>query len=106
MKKQFCIFVTLMTMMVGVQAQERLYYFTNPADSLIGVKNKAGKVVVPATYRDFTVMDDTAAINSSIIVLMNPDMQRGNPARSYGDAYSREGKLLYHPLLYDNGCSQ
>lgn len=81
-----------------------LYYYINRADSLVGVKDSKGKIIIPARYPCYlSHYTDTIPITDNIIRMMDIKREQGKTATSYGDAYDRSGKLLYHPLFFDNG---
>ncbi|WP_162903185.1 WG repeat-containing protein [Taibaiella koreensis] len=102
------LFLLLLSPVLQVYSQQatRLFYFTRPTDSftLVGVKNSRGKIIIPARYRDFPDHDTHQPIKDSIIFMADGRRSTDEtPAASYGDAFDREGKLLYHPMVFDNG---
>ncbi|MCF6404354.1 WG repeat-containing protein [Chitinophaga filiformis] len=97
-----CLAFIFSTIRVAAQVADHLYYFINPADSLLGVKTGAGKIIIPARYRDMGVTD-SSAIKGEIIFMMDFNRSDSSAAESYGDAFNRQGKFLYHPLFFDNG---
>jgi len=106
--KKLIFFLSLLSLglqMAGQQAT-RLYYFIHNTDSftLVGVKDSRGKIIIPARYRDFPEHDTRQPIQDSIIIMADGHWSsKETPAASYGDAFDRNGKLLYHPLVFDNG---
>lgn len=91
-------------------SQEKLYYFINPSDSLVGVKNSSGRAIIPPKYNYLyqNIDDLTTPITGATIYLLDWERQdpktRSVPALSAGDVYDRKGNLLYHPLQYDNSA--
>ncbi|RYZ46136.1 MAG: WG repeat-containing protein, partial [Sphingobacteriales bacterium] len=105
MKKLLSLIVFLAAAYI-CPAQEKLYYFINPADSLVGVKNSSGKVIIPAKY-NFAYQQiesvDRPITEATIYFLDWENNPTCIPALSAGDVYDRTGSLLYHPMQYDNG---
>jgi hypothetical protein len=83
-------------------AQGKLYYFINLQDSLIGVKDDKGQVIIPAKY-EWLSSEPGDLITDSIIIFAAWNKTADYVATSFGDAYDRRGRLLYHPLFFDNG---
>lgn len=83
------------------QFQEPLIYFISK-DSLIGVKDSKGKIVIPARGRWVFNYHDGDTVEEGFINLVEADDQR-SWGGSFGKIYSRDGKFLYTPLDYDNG---
>ena len=88
---------------VTAQQEDTLYYFMNADSSLSGVKNSAGKVIIPAWYHEY-FDNDTTVVKGPVIVLTRIDWNGKHTSQSAGDAYDRQGNLLYHPMFYDNGA--
>lgn len=86
------------------QRKEHLYYSINKKDSLVGVKDHNDKIIIPPDYLNLRYDDrEKIADNVSLIVMERFSGIKGKPAESAGDAFDRNGKLLFHPLRYDNG---
>ncbi|MVT08755.1 WG repeat-containing protein [Chitinophaga tropicalis] len=98
----YLIFI-ISTSRLFAQAADSLYYFSNPTDSLVGVKTGSGKIIIPARYRDFGLTDGSSSIKDDIIIMMDFNKNDSSAAYSYGDAFNRQGTFLYHPLFFDNG---
>lgn len=83
-------------------AQGRLYYFITK-DGSVGVKNGAGKIIIPADYSAFTEQNGDT-VDGQIIFLVSRDTVLSVPglATPYR-AFDRNGKYLFTPFLFDNG---
>jgi hypothetical protein len=80
---------------------EPLYYFLSK-DSLIGVKNRQGKIIIPARHRPFFDVDPKEEIRGDLIYLWPVNADSTEPS-GFGVAYNRKGKLLFAPFSFDNG---
>lgn len=105
--KGICLVFLSLIFTVPLSAQNKgndLYYFINASDSLVGVKDSEGKIIIPARYPCYlSQYTDTLPVKDSIIRMMDITREKNKTAASYGDAYDRTGKFLYHPLFFDNG---
>lgn len=88
------------------QKQNDLRYFISK-DSLVGVKNQKGEIIIPAQFINLTGMrngeplkleNDAIFFDSS---LANRDEVEKN---SWGVVFDKKGKMLYQPYSYDNGA--
>jgi hypothetical protein len=80
-----------------------LFYFYGK-DSLIGVKDKNGKIVIPADYNNYSGEDISIPIKDNIIFLYkywNMTSALGYERHVY--SFDRKGKFLFHPYWFDNG---
>lgn len=83
-----------------------VYYFSK--ESLIGVKDSEGRIVIPARGRPEYDLNDGDTVEEGLIHLFEFDDTLLHPIwsdtpNSWGKVYSRNGKFLYKPLMYDNG---
>lgn len=105
MKK--CLFILLYYCTFGqinAQTNNRLHYFINKKDSLVGVKDSKDNIIIPANYPNFRYDNlEKVPDNELLIVMEKGSGTRGKPAWSAGDAFDRNGNFLFHPLSYDNG---
>lgn len=86
------------------QEQKKLFYFLSP-DSLLGVKDEKGAIIIPATHYFLPIAYDDflVPINDSILILVPKPAVNLKDPKPYGLAYNRNGKVLYAPYLFDNG---
>jgi len=82
---------------------QKLFYFLS-ADSLLGVKNAEGKLLIPAKYPFWmNPREPGAPVQDSVILFSASCKDQGFMSNSWGDAYNRSGELLYHPMAFDAG---
>ncbi|SSY70848.1 WG repeat-containing protein [Alysiella crassa] len=87
-----------------------LHYFVDKNSGLVGVKNRAGKIIIPAKHRFAELWGryqrPIANHQYEIEFLGRPDNlpEPSSPAVSIaGSVYNRDGKFLYHAQWFDNG---
>lgn len=103
------IFSLLLFICISAQAQKKtppaeLYYFFGK-DSLIGVKDKQGKTIIPARF-DYAYYDEEdMRVQGDVILFYNRDtVQRSSLAhKEVLSFYDRNGRFLFHPFMYDAG---
>lgn len=82
-----------------------LHYFRE--DDRVGLKDEAGRVLVPARYTDigWTVYDEDPQGGEIefITSIHQPRAADDAPAWAAGDIYDRAGHYLYSPISFDNG---
>ena len=82
-----------------------LHYFRE--DDRVGLKDEAGRVLVPARYPDigWTVYDEDLQGGEIefITSIHQPRAADDAPAWAAGDIYDRAGHYLYSPISFDNG---
>jgi hypothetical protein len=78
-----------------------LFYFLSK-DSLIGVKDGTGKIIIPAVHQDIYNHDFNLPITDELINLW-PVNDKEKTKNSFGVYYNRKGVLLLRPYAYDNG---
>lgn len=105
-------FIVLMLMVFAVpaMAQEgkasgKRYYFI-AADSLVGVKDAQGRVVIPAVHRNVEDRANGEVIEDEIIRFLMPARDSAREPHAAGVAYDRQGRLLYRPFAFDNGADE
>lgn len=89
------------------QKKEVLKYFISK-DSLVGVKNQAGKIIIPAEFRDYTGIKDGEMVKKGIgnetILFAGGKRNDKYEKNTFGYVYDRKGEFLYKPYLFDNGA--
>lgn len=98
-----CIFIVISIFPAQLAAQGKLYYFMDPKDSLIGVKDDKGRIVIPPKGAPILYFEPGDPITDSLINLFDVDATDTGTAISFGSMYNRKGQFLYRPLAYDNG---
>ncbi|MEI9908780.1 MAG: WG repeat-containing protein [Bacteroidota bacterium] len=95
-----CLFIVLGSS-INAQ-QEPLYYFISK-DSLLGVKNIKGKIIIPARNRLFYEVKNGQKVESGLLNLIDLNDAFTVERKSWGKTYNRSGVFLYRPYNYDNG---
>ena len=96
MKKIF-LFLLILNQFSVFSQTDKLYYFTKK-DSLLGVKNQNGKIIIPAAY---TLMP-------SIYDGISKEEIKGNlipfwVIKEGPKMYDRKGNFLFEPFMFDAG---
>ncbi|WP_294311663.1 WG repeat-containing protein [uncultured Chryseobacterium sp.] len=94
--------ILLIPMLSFSQEKEVLMYFKTK-DSLAGVKNSEGKIIVPAQFELFSFLKDGEPVKGETIFIdgYREDDEEKN---AWGYVYDRKGNFLYRPFAYDNGA--
>lgn len=101
MKKCLLGFI-LFSSVTMAQVKEKLYFFMTK-DSLYGVKNNKGKIIIlPREVLFWSDEDTKFPITDDLIFLNTSDTGRNEP-HSIGMMYNRKGEKLFAPFIYDNG---
>lgn len=95
--------VLLIPVIAFSQKREALQYFKSK-DSLVGVKNKAGKVIVPARFMIYSDLKDGEPVKGETIYFDGEKKGEQRRENEWGYVYDRKGNFLYRPFLYDNGA--
>lgn len=103
------IFSLILFICFSAQAQKKssppeLYYFFGK-DSLIGVKDKQGKIIIPAKFEYAYFDEEDLRVQGDKILFYNRDtVQRNSLAHNQVlSFYDRSGRFLFHPFMYDAG---
>lgn len=101
------LLITMIPILAFSQKKEVLRYFISK-DSLIGVKNQAGKIIIPAEFKDYTGIKDGELLQDGIgnETILFHGGKKGDQyeKNTFGYVYDRKGNFLYKPYLYDNGA--
>lgn len=91
----------LVPMLSFSQQKEVLSYFKTK-DSLVGVKNSDGKIIVPAQFEVFSFLKNGDSVKGETIFI--DGYKEGDEEKNaWGYVYDRKGNFLYRPFAYDNG---
>ncbi|MFZ4929301.1 WG repeat-containing protein [Chryseobacterium sp. Mn2064] len=101
--KKILFTILLVPILSFSQKKENLYYFKSK-DSLVGVKNQTGKIIIPAQFRIFSVLNDGEKVEGETIHFDGEKVGQEREKNAWGYIYDRKGKFLYQPFLYDNGA--
>ena len=78
---------------------QKLYYFISK-DSLLGVKNNKGKIIIPAISENFYEHKNHELIKDNLIYMYTA---KNEEPHSWEAVYDRTGKFLFAPFVFDNG---
>lgn len=101
--KKLLLTILLTPIISFSQTKEDLHYFKSK-DSLVGVKDKAGKIIVPAQFKVFSFLKDGDPVEGETILFDGSKEGEKPEKNAWGYVYDRNGKFLYQPFLYDNGA--
>lgn len=102
MERRFLIFLLSISLHANCQhRQKESLYFFYTKDSLLGVKNQSGKIIISpiATYMNY----DTKKPIKDHLIYMMPSPDSVTEPHSWGAVYNRSGKFLFAPFMFDNG---
>lgn len=108
----FTLAAALLAADVGYAAPHKkdgkaLHYFVDKKADKVGVRDRAGKVVVPAQYSNIGWSMYEEPVRGAEIEFIGSTRNRSdgreNLAQPAGDVYDRQGRFLYTALWYDNG---
>lgn len=85
------------------QKKEVLKYFKSK-DSLVGVKNHEGKIIIPAQFKIFSYLKDGEPVKGETIYFDGCKKDEQKEKNAWGYVYDRKGNFLYRPFFYDNGA--
>ncbi len=101
--KKLLVAILLTPIISFSQGKEGLHYFKSK-DSLVGVKDKTGKIIVPAQFKIFSFLKDGDPVEGETILFDGSKEGEKAEKNAWGYVYDRNGKFLYQPFLYDNGA--
>lgn len=101
--KKILLTILLTPIITFSQEKEVLQYFKSK-DSLVGVKNKTGKVIVPAQFMIYSDVKDGELVKGETIYFDGEKKGEQRQKNEWGYVYDRKGNFLYRPFLYDNGA--
>lgn len=102
MKKIFGAIV-LIPLLSFSQNKEVLTYFKSK-DSLVGVKNSDGKIIVPAQFKIFSDLRNGEPVKGETVFFDGMKKDEEPEKNALGYVYDRNGNFLYRPFAYDNGA--
>lgn len=85
------------------QGKEVLKYFKSK-DSLVGVKNQEGKIIVPAQFKIFSNIEDGELVKGETIYFDGDKNGEKRQKNEWGYIYDRKGSFMYRPFFHDNGA--
>ncbi|MBT2622380.1 WG repeat-containing protein [Chryseobacterium sp. ISL-6] len=85
------------------QKKDVLTYFKSK-DSLVGVKDQNGKIIIPAQFKVFSILEDGEQVKEETIYFDGPKEGEAREKNAWGYVYDKKGNFLYRPFFYDNGA--
>lgn len=85
------------------QKKEVLKYFKSK-DSLVGVKDQNGNIIIPAEFRVYSVLEDGDLVTEETIYFDGSKKDEAQEKDAWGYVYDKKGNFLYRPFFYDNGA--
>lgn len=101
--KKVLLIISLIPMISFSQKKDVLKYFISK-DSLVGVKNQDGKIIVPAQFIIFSNIENDELVKGETIHFDGSKKDEEREKNAWGYVYDRKGNFLYQPFLYDNGA--
>lgn len=101
--KKILLAILLMPILNFSQKKEVLKYFKSK-DSLVGVKNQDGKIIVPAQFKVFSYLEDGELVKGETIYFDGFKNDEKPGKNEWGYVYDKNGNFLYKPFFYDNGA--
>jgi len=101
--KNILIAILLIPIFSFAQKKKTLKYFKTQ-DSLVGVKDKNGKIIVPAQFKIFSNLEDEEVVEGETIYFDGIKKDEVKEKNAWGYVYDKKGNFLYRPFFYDNGA--
>lgn len=101
--KNLLLLLISIPMLAFSQEKEVLRYFISK-DTLVGVKNQKGEIIVPAQFRIYSIIEDGDLVKGNTIFFDGWKKEEGDKKNMWGYVYDRKGNFLYRPFFYDNGA--
>ncbi|SDR01712.1 WG containing repeat-containing protein [Chryseobacterium soldanellicola] len=101
--KKILLIILLIPIFSFSQRKEVLKYFKSK-DSLVGVKNQDGKIIVPAQFKVFSYLKDGELVEGETIYFDGFKKDEIKEKNAWGYVYDKKGNFLYRPFFYDNGA--
>jgi hypothetical protein len=100
----FFMFISFLSNAQIKNLSEKLYFFKTK-DSLVGVKNSFGKIILKPrpSYSNYNDNYKHNPVYGDIIYLEG-EVDDINEAHSWGMAYNKKGRFLFAPFAFDNGA--
>ena len=101
MKRSVILLLVFINQLLFAQRQEPLYYFIIN-DSLVGVKDKNGKIIIPAKYRGGMNYEMGSKVPPGLINFFEY-FDKPSTSRPSGrwKTFDRDGNYLYEPCLFE-----
>jgi len=101
--RRILLLISMIPILSFSQKKEVLKYFISK-DSLVGVKNQEGKIIVPAQFKIFSNLENGELVEGETIYFDGFKKGEEKEKNAWGYVYDKTGNFLYRPFLYDNGA--
>ncbi|MCT2406327.1 WG repeat-containing protein [Chryseobacterium antibioticum] len=101
--KKILLTILLIPILSFSQKKEALKYFISK-DTLVGVKDQDGKIIVPAQFKIYSNLEDGDLVKEETIYLDGSKKGEAKEKNAWGYVYDKKGNFLYRPFFYDNGA--
>lgn len=101
--KKTLLLISIIPILSFSQKKEVLKYFISK-DTLAGVKDQDGKIIVPAQFKIYSDLQDGDLVKEETIYFDGSKKGETKEKNAWGYVYDRKGNFLYRPFFYDNGA--
>ncbi|KXH84802.1 WG repeat-containing protein [Chryseobacterium kwangjuense] len=101
--KKILVLISMIPVLSFSQKKEVLKYFISK-DTLAGVKDQDGKIIVPAQFRIYSDLEDGEQVKEETIYFDGFKKGETKEKNAWGYVYDKKGNFLYRPFFYDNGA--
>ncbi len=70
----------------------------------IGVKDKNGKIIIPAEFLNYSGIEDGTVVEDNLLSFISCPKNIQRDPQTFGCVFDRKGNYLYQTFLYDNGA--
>lgn len=101
--RKLLLTILLLPVLSFSQEKDVLKYFVSK-DSLVGVKNQKGEIIVPAQFKIFSNLENGELVKGETIYFDGFKKDEAKEKNAWGYVYDKKGNFLYRPFFYDNGA--
>lgn len=101
--KKTLLLIAMIPILSFSQEKEVLKYFISK-DTLAGVKDQDGKIIVPAQFKIYSDLEDGELVKEETIYFDGSKKGEATEKNAWGYVYDKKGNFLYRPFFYDNGA--
>ncbi|WP_034724993.1 WG repeat-containing protein [Chryseobacterium sp. JM1] len=101
--KKTLLLIAMIPILSFSQKKEVLKYFFSK-DTLAGVKDQDGKIIVPAQFKIYSDLEDGDLVKEETIYFDGSKKGEAIEKNAWGYVYDKKGNFLYRPFFYDNGA--
>ncbi|WP_073174613.1 WG repeat-containing protein [Chryseobacterium vrystaatense] len=101
--KKTLLLISMIPILSFSQKKEVLKYFISK-DTLAGVKDQNGKIIVPAQFKIYSDLKDGDPVQEETIYFDGSKKGEAKEKNTWGYVYDKKGNFLYRPFFYDNGA--